>query len=141
MFNSLIILTGVYVSILIFVFSRQQSINFSLKLPIILSGLFLVISFILTINEIFPIHSLPFMLPKEIYDFGNKEYEETLHSLVTTNLTSANKVIILIEEQGFNREKKSRCFFLCLFLILCFLEYIIHLTNSNRSLIFFQLVF
>lgn len=102
--NFLILLTGVYVTLSIFLWNKLSE-----KLPIlwpeILSGIFLIIAFILAIIEIFPTPSAPIIFPREVYKMFFDQHEKSIEKLIVTRLISSNDVLVYIEKKTFKRQQ------------------------------------
>lgn len=103
--NFLLLLAGLYSSLIIFIFNPQQNKDVPILWPTVLSGIFLLIALVFTIVEIFPSPFEPIIYPKEMYKLVYKRYTESLNLLIPTYLSSVNDMWVKVEEKSFNRQK------------------------------------
>lgn len=104
-FNSLILLTGVYVTLSIFLWNHQPNGNLPILWPEILSGIFLIIAFVLSIIEIFPTPSVPLIFPREVFKIFSEKYEESVEKLAVTHLVSSNDVLMYVAKKTLKRQQ------------------------------------
>lgn len=105
MLNMILLLTGIYITLLIFVYDHQQDKNLLFAKPILFSFLFLVAAIIRSLSEIFPAPSLPITLPKKIYKLTNNTSYQSLKLLIPTYLDSVNKMWLVSAENSFSRQQ------------------------------------
>lgn len=103
--NFLLLLAGLYSTLIIFICSPQQNRDVPILWPTVLSGIFLLVALIFTIVEIFPSPLEPIIYPKEMYKLVSKKYTESLILLIPTYLSSVNDIWVKVEEKSFNRQK------------------------------------
>lgn len=138
--NFLLLLAGLYSTLIIFICNYQQNGNVPILWPTILSGTFLLIAIIFSVVEIFPSPLEPIIFPKEIYKLTNKRYTESLGLLIPTYLDSVNDIWIKVEEKSFNRQK------IIIFVIISVLNFLLFgiyciLTNYEVYLNILAIVF
>lgn len=103
--NFLLLLAGLYSTLIIFICNPQQNRDIPILWPTVLSGIFLLVALIFSIIEIFPSPLEPVIYPKEMYKLVSKRYTESLNLLIPTYLDSVNAIWIKVEEKSFNRQK------------------------------------
>lgn len=128
--NFLLLLAGIYTTLLLFVCDPLQNKSLPILWPAILSGLFLSIALILSIIELFPSPSLPMILPREMYKLISKKHSESLQKITATYLKSVNKMWIKAEEKSFSRQKIILFTFISVTNFLLFIIYCIY--NSYK---------
>lgn len=103
--NILLLLAGIYFTLLIFITDPLQSGSPSVLWPEILSGIFLLIAIFRTIIELFPVPSVPVIYPRAIYALISGKREESLELIIPTYLSATNELWIRSEEKNFSRQQ------------------------------------
>lgn len=103
MLNFLILLAGIYITVLTFVCKQYD--NFPILWPTVLSGIFLIVALIQSIIGIFPTPSVPSIYPNEIYKLLYEKKDEPIKKLIETYLIHYKRTRINLEEKGLLRRK------------------------------------
>lgn len=103
--NILLLLAGIYFTLLIFINNPLQSGSPPVLWPEILSGIFLLIAIFRTIIELFPVPSVPVIYPRAIYALISGKREESLELIIPTYLSATNELWIRSEEKNFSRQQ------------------------------------
>lgn len=103
MLNFLVLLAGIYITLLTFVCKQNESLP--ILWPTVLSGIFLIIALIQSIMGIFPTASIPVIDPNEIYKLLYEKKDGSTKKLIETYLIHYKKINIKLEEKSLLRKK------------------------------------
>jgi hypothetical protein len=110
--NLLLLFMGIYITVLIFVLNQQQDRSLQISLPwksVIFSGIFLISALIISLIELYPVPSLPMILPKKIYKLISNKPTESMKKIIATYLDSVNKMWIIAEKKTLKRQQIIIC--------------------------------
>jgi hypothetical protein len=99
---------GIYVTILVSVFNQNKSGNLQIPLPglpVIFSGIFLIFALIFSRIELFPVPSLPMILPKKMYKLISNKPMESMQKIIAAYLDSVNKMWIIAAKKTLKRQQ------------------------------------
>lgn len=103
--NILLLLAGIYVTLLVFIHNPQQTVKLPFLWSEIFSGTFLVLAIFRSIIELFPVKSIPVVYPRELYKLISKKREESLNLIIPTYLQATNEIWLRSEEKNFSRQQ------------------------------------